>query len=68
MKYNIEIVSEEVNKLHFYNKQLIRDYFYEGMRLKDMGEKYNINPQRIARDIRKALIELKPLIENKIKL
>lgn len=68
MKHNIEIVADEIEKLHFYNKQLIRDYFYEGMRLKDMGEKYNINAQRIARDIRKALIELKPLIENKITL
>jgi hypothetical protein len=66
LKVAAEIAGEAVDELHFYSRQLIKDYFYSGLNLTQMGEKYNINAQRIGRDIKKALAELDVILKDRI--
>lgn len=66
IKENATIVGETLSELHFYDRQLLTDYFYSEYTLKDIGTKYKINPQRIKRDINRALKRLKILLEDKL--
>lgn len=68
IKENIEIVNEEIKKMHFYDRQLITDYFYGKMSLREMEQKYNINSQRVGRDLKKALTKLKFILKTKLEL
>lgn len=66
LKIAAEQAGEAVDELHFYSRQLIKDYFYAGLSLTAMGEKYDINAQRIGRDIKKALAELDEILKPRI--
>lgn len=66
IKENATIVGETLSELHFYDRQLLTDYFYSEYTLKDIGNKYKINPQRIKRDLNRALKRLKILLEDKL--
>lgn len=49
------------NTLNFYDKALIIDHYYKGMNVSVMSERYDIQPGRIAKDVKKALKTLKRL-------
>ena len=61
-----EIAGKAVDELHFYDRQLIKDYYYSGYNLTEIGEKYNINAQRVGRDIKKALKKLEEILKGRI--
>ena len=61
-----EIAGKAVDELHFYDRQLIKDYYYSGYNLTEIGEKYNINAQRVGRDIKKALKKLEQILKGRI--
>lgn len=66
LKLAAEEAGKAVNELHFYDRQLIKDYFYSGYNLTEIGEMYNINAQRVGRDIKKALAKLEQILKNRI--
>jgi len=66
LKIAAEQAGKAVDELHFYDRQLIRDYFYSGYNLSEIGQKYNINAQRVGRDIKKALKKLDEILKHKI--
>jgi RNA polymerase sigma factor (sigma-70 family) len=66
LKIAAEQAGEAVDELHFYDRQLIRDYFYSGYNLSEIGQKYNINAQRVGRDIKKALKKLDEILKHRI--
>ena len=66
LKLAAEKTGNAVDELHFYDRQLIKDYFYSGYNLTEIGEKYNINAQRVGRDIKKALRKLEEILKDRI--
>lgn len=66
LKIAAEQAGKAVDELHFYDRQLIRDYFYSGYNLSEIGQKYNINAQRVGRDIKKALKKLDEILKHRI--
>ena len=49
------------NTLDYYNKYLITEHYYKGVNVSDMSKALDIQPGRLGKDIKKALIKLKEL-------
>ena len=43
LKFAAEEAGKAVDELHFYDRQLIKDYFYAGYNLSEIGKMYDIN-------------------------
>lgn len=57
-------VLEQIEKHHWYESTLFREYYIEGLKLKQIGEKYNINIKSIHYAIQKVKHEIKKQIKN----
>ena len=54
-----------INELHFYDKYLIQKHYMEQLTVAEISKLTRITPQRLSKDIRFALIELKEKLTNK---
>ncbi len=59
-----ERILELVDEQHWYSKTLFKHYYIEGMKLKEISEKYGINMKSIHYAIGKVKSEIKKQIEN----
>ena len=55
----MECFQYEYNKLHWYNKELMQKYWYEGRTLQEIHEFYNISKRHITKDINKAINQIR---------
>jgi len=54
-----------INELHFYDKYLIQKHYMEQLTVAEISKLTRITPQRLSKDIRFALIELKEKLTSK---
>jgi len=50
---------EEIENLHWYNKTLLNEYWFQGMHLDQLHEKYNISKQHLTKDLNKAILTIR---------
>jgi hypothetical protein len=61
LKNDLDCVRFALNKIHWYNKTLVEQYFLNGMTYKDLNEKYNISMNSLKKDIDKGLKEIRKI-------
>ena len=60
----MECFQHEYNKLHWYNKELMQKYWYEGRTLQEIHEYYNISKRHITKDINKSINQIREKCNN----
>ena len=54
-----------IDKLNFYDKFLVTEYFMKEIKIKEIARKTNINASSVSRDIKKALVKLKEMLKHR---
>lgn len=67
-EHNIDVIREGINKLDFYDKFLLTEYYLNGKKAKKIAESTNITPATVSRDIKRALVRLKRHIKDDVDL
>ena len=55
---------DEFEKLHWYNKKLVNEYWFKNKNVQQIHEKYNISKAHITRDLNKAILTIRKACEN----
>ena len=50
---------DEFEKLHWYNKKLVNEYWFQGKTIQSIHEKYNISKTHLTRDLNKAILTIR---------
>ena len=52
-------MKEEIEKLHWYHKTLLKEYWEQGMFLDDLHAKYNISKKHLTKDLNQAILTIR---------
>ncbi len=52
-------MKKEIENLHWYNKQLLKDYWEKGMGLDALNEKYSISKTHLTKDLNAAILQIR---------
>ena len=55
---------EEMKNLHWYNRKLVDEYWFQGKTIQSLHEKYNISKVHITRDLNVAILQIRENCKN----
>ena len=54
-----QCMKREIEKLHWYNKTLLKEYWEQGMHLDSLNEKYGISKKHLTKDLNAAILTIR---------